>query len=409
MTPHRLLFIVREPYPTFRSDVASLFGKYLPRQGIYSDYVAEKEMEAEDIMPWGGGQALLCEGGTSPLRRQWRKLVQNIRQMAGASPSVYDAIQVRDLAITSFIALVIGRIRGLPVYFWMSFPMCDAQIQRARRSTMRDGRCFWFPMVQGLVGRSLLRCFVLKHADHVFVQSDHMRDRLVSSGVPTGKLTAVPMGADLEVLHREQAVDWNTAERNNRKVIVHLGILEASRSSEMLIDVMALVHKKIPEVELLCIGSCESPAYQALLERKIKAHGLGDAIRITGWVSQPEAWKLAGQADMGLCLIPCDPLYLGASPTKLIECLALGLPMVVNEHPEQRQVIDVSGAGYCVPWSASEIAEATIRILADTDAANEMRMRGPRYVEQHRSYDRIAAMVADRYRELLRKEPGVRH
>lgn len=401
MKPLRLLYIVREPYPSFRSDVVTLFGKYLPRLGIHSDYVAELEPEIHTVASWGGGRQLLCDGAGSPLVRQWRKAVHGIRLMIRASSSVYDAIQVRDMAITAFVALIIGRLRGIPVFFWMSFPMCDAQIQRAL-SKSRWGAGFWFPFLQGAIGRVLLNRVILKHVDHVFAQSDYMRKRLLDGGVPACNVTAVPMGVDMEAI----AQVWNGAQRQARQestqVIAHLGVLEAGRGSAILVEVLALVREQWPEARLLCIGSCESAAFQAVLDARIRSQGLEGAIHVTGWVPRAEAWRLAGEADVGLCLIPSGPLYDVASPTKLVECLALGLPMVVNEHPDQRQVIEGSGAGYVVEWSAREIAAAISRLLGDTKSRNAMSARGPEYVARNRSYEQIARMVADRYAGMLR-------
>jgi hypothetical protein len=37
-----------------------------------------------------------------------------------------------------------------------------------------------------------------------------------------------------------------------------------------------------------------------------------------------------------------------ASPTKLVEYMALGKAVVANDHPDQRMVLEQSGAGICV-------------------------------------------------------------
>jgi len=43
MTPTiRILFATAEPCPTFRVDVTTLFGKFLPRFGVTSDVIAER-------------------------------------------------------------------------------------------------------------------------------------------------------------------------------------------------------------------------------------------------------------------------------------------------------------------------------------------------------------------------------
>ena len=280
--------------------------------------------------------------------------------------------------------------------------MCDAQIQRALTKPRWSAE-FWFPFLQGTIGRALLNGIVLTHVDHVFAQSNHMRNRLLDAGVPAGSVTAVPMGVDMEVIAQFRNGAQRQARQESTRVIVHLGVLDSGRGSEILVDVLALVREQWPEARLLCIGSCESAAFQAVLEERITSRGLEDAIQVTGWVSQPDAWRLAGEADVGLCLIPTGPLYDVAAPTKLVECLALGLPMVVNEHPDQRQVIEESGAGHVVAWSAKEIAAAVCSLLGDANSRNEMSARGPEYVARYRSYEQISRTVADCYARMLRR------
>ena len=397
----RLLLVVREPYPTFRPDVSALFGKYLPRVGVLSDLVSERDLASVGSIPqWGGGAVLLCDADGGPLRRQWRKFFHAVRVLAAATCADYDAIQVRDLALTAVVALLVARVRGIPFFFWMSFPMCEAQIARARMLTMKAGSRFWFPFLQGILGRWALKSVVLRGADHVFVQSDRMRSEVVAAGVPVERVTAVPMGVDIEEILSMPSVPRECGDRDPM-MIVHLGVLEASRQSELLLDVLFLVRQKYPAAQLRCVGGAENPAYQAVFEEKVAALGLVGAVSVTGWVSQAHAWSLVRQAAVGVSLIPDSPIYVVASPTKLVECLALGVPMVVTEHPDQRQVIEESRAGLCVAMSQDALANAIGRILSDKNMANEMRKCGPDYVAGHRSYTKIGGNVAGVYQKVV--------
>lgn len=57
-TKIRLLYLTAENWPTFRADVAVLFGKYLPRVGVNADLVACRERDRARS-GWGGGAAFL--------------------------------------------------------------------------------------------------------------------------------------------------------------------------------------------------------------------------------------------------------------------------------------------------------------------------------------------------------------
>jgi glycosyltransferase involved in cell wall biosynthesis len=84
--------------------------------------------------------------------------------------------------------------------------------------------------------------------------------------------------------------------------------------------------------------------------------------------------------------------------------MALGRPVVCNDHPEQSQVIRESGAGLCVPWNASAFADALIQLLDHPESAEAMGSRGPSWVAAHRTYPEIAKDVAAVCHRLLKAE-----
>ncbi len=82
-----------------------------------------------------------------------------------------------------------------------------------------------------------------------------------------------------------------------------------------------------------------------------------------------------------------------ASPTKLVEYMAMGKAVVANTHPDQKLLIDESGCGYCVPWDEDAFADAVVKLMRAPELAQGMGERGRRYVIEHRSYGVIATTV----------------
>ena len=81
--------------------------------------------------------------------------------------------------------------------------------------------------------------------------------------------------------------------------------------------------------------------------------------------------------------------------------MALGKPVIANDHPEQTQVLDASGGGLHVPWDETRFAEAMIRLLTNPDLAAEMGRKGRAYVARHRCYSVIAEHVGEAYLSML--------
>jgi glycosyltransferase involved in cell wall biosynthesis len=77
--------------------------------------------------------------------------------------------------------------------------------------------------------------------------------------------------------------------------------------------------------------------------------------------------------------------------------MALEKPVVANDHPDQRLVIEESGGGYCVPWSEEAFADAVCLLLKDPDGAVQMGKRGSSYATEKRSYRYCGEELAKTY------------
>ena len=108
-------------------------------------------------------------------------------------------------------------------------------------------------------------------------------------------------------------------------------------------------------------------------------------------------------AEADVCASPFHPtpVLRSTSPTKLVEYMALGKAVVANDHPEQRRVIDDSGAGLCVPYEEQAFAAAIVTLLKNPEIARAMGERGRRYAMENRSYTVIADAVEKRLLDIV--------
>jgi len=398
--PVRLLQLVPEALPTFRADVATLFGKYLPRHGVHCDVVGK------------GSTAPFEEQGFASSRRasggaRWKAelsfLWLCLRALAGASRRSHDAVQVRDMVSIGLLALLFARIKGLPMVYWLSYLMSEGRIERgraelARRSGWRKWRAR-LVLAKGLAERWLLYRVLLPRADHVFVQSETMARLVAQRGVPLERISAVPMGVDMEAVARPGMRCWSGWD--GRPVVAYLGTLDRARCLERVLDALLLVRREMPGACLLLIGSAPKQEDVALLLAAARERGLDDAVQVTGWLPAAQAWQYLLGAQAAVSYVPRGVLYDASSPTKLLEYLALGMPCVGNDIPDQAAVLAASGAGWLAASTPQAMAEALLAILRDPQAARERAAAGPAYIEAARSYRVLGAALAARYRALV--------
>ena len=394
----RLLFLMRDPLPPLRADVALLFGRELPRLGVHSDLLGQwASGGAETDAVWPAGR-LFLQGSDQP---GWlAALLRPLQDLAFCwrLSDAHQLIQVRDKI---FGALMVRLLAGWrrPWTYWMSFPIAEGHAQRAREIGGRGPRAWAHALRARAAHHVFYRC-VAPHADHVFVQSEAMLAHMLANGVPRERLSAVPMGVDTQMLSAISPLTPRPAAWAGRRVIAYLGSLGRARDPEFLLRALRCLRQSEPQALLLLIGDAPSADERAWLRERIAASGLQDHVQLSGWLPQSEALRWLASSELAWSPIPRGPLFDVSSPTKLVEALGLGLPCVANDIPDQALVLAQSGAGLCVPLEPEAFAAASLRLLREPTTRAAMAARGPAWVRQHRDVAVLAAAVAAVYQGL---------
>jgi glycosyltransferase involved in cell wall biosynthesis len=400
-----MLFWAREDFPTFRVDIDVLFGRELMDRGHAIDLVMESGSaelapgphawhgRTVYVGPWSGNSL------TGRIARHWRTFWHDLKCLRLATRESYDAIQFRDKFLIAAIAVPVARFRKLRFFYWLSFPYPEDDLLRARTG---QSRLPWLLYLRGTLTAWLLYRWILPRADHVFVQSAQMQRDIAAHGVAFDSMSPVPMGIDLaDTPHREPP------ERTDRPLILgYLGMLNAERHIEMLVEMLGELRSMQFPARLLLIGDAQAPSDREALLQRARQLGVAEHLEITGFLPRIEALQRMREVQIALSPYYPTPMLMSTSPTKLIEYLALGVPVVASEHPEQRAILHDCRAGVTAPWHARHFARA-VRWLARLPAAAliEMGRRGRAWVEQHRTYAHIAADLERKYLELLTELP----
>ncbi len=397
--PLRFLFATAERHPTHRADVRVLFGKYLPAFGVETDLLAVSPAST-DTPPWGGGRTLVRQA-----RTRLGLLLADIGQQLSLFWRCfqgYDGLIVRDKPFLGLIGLTAARLARIPFVYWMSFPLPEAYLEISRDATVEWPRRI-YARIRGWAGFWTLHRLVAPHADHLFVQSPVMLEELIEGGLGHLRATPVPMGVDMEAMPESpEPAAALAGGSGNRRRAVYLGTLSRLRQHELelMIDAAKSVGRVLPDFELLVIGESETESEKGWLARYARAQGADRWVRFTGWRPYSEGLALASSCALGLSPFPRGPLFESASPTKAIEYLALGLPVVCNDQPDQARVVRESGGGLCVDLTVDAFAAAIRQLLEAPKQARAMGEAGRVWTRRNRDYRSLAANVADTLRTL---------
>lgn len=393
----KILQFIPDGFPTFRPDVTALFGRYLFELGVGVDLVANPT-DGKLPAQWPAGQVYLSEWGAGRVRRKLYSIANDLRCMA-RNFGDWDIIQVRDKPLIGALCLLKAKLAGRPFVFWMSFPISESAIRVAQTNRLRLGLLrYLFLMLQGSLSTAVLYRIVIPFSSHVFVQSDRMRDDVISRGGKRARLTPVPMGFDPERFH---VVPRAEPFRTEKRVIGYLGTCDRMRRIDFIFESFAKVMINWPDTQLLIVGDAQEEADKEWLRETARSLGIENNLVITGWLPPDEAQTLISQAEVCLAIMAPDPLLDSTTPTKLVEYLALGKPVVANDHPDHHVVTQATGSGICTPFDATAFAEAIESLLRDPTAARKMGEQGRKGIENLRSYPKIAEIVHNKYKEIL--------
>jgi glycosyltransferase involved in cell wall biosynthesis len=177
--------------------------------------------------------------------------------------------------------------------------------------------------------------------------------------------------------HREHPVVPNTTyvpdnppgPPDDRRV-VYVGHLSIARGAADMIELARQLHGEGIAVEL--IGAAD-PEIRPLL-RDAQREGV---LRWYGFVPNDRALRIAEGAMAGLALLHDEPNYRHSMPTKVIEYMARGIPVITTPNPPAIDIIGSSKAGLIVDFrQPAAAADAVRRLRADAELRVELGRRG---------------------------------
>lgn len=404
----KMLYVVREKFPTTRVDLTELFSTNMVSQGHSIDWVMQSSEEsnakietATDRERYIIGAAGAGAGVLGKVFNQCRGLIHDVKIWRAAKQGDYDFIQVRDKIFASLVAIVSAKAINKPFFYWMSYPYPENDLYRVEEfgHTMPMAHR-WFYWFRGQFTAWLLYSVILKRAQHIFVQSERMREDVAAQGINPSKMTPVPMGVNLALLNPSNVQPINDSRLNGRLPIVYVGTLTIIRKMDFLVHVFQKVQSELPQAVLVMVGSAVEKDMQQLSD-EVDRLGLGDHVIFTGELPMREAWGYIQCAKVCVSPFRPSPVLDSTSPTKIIEYLAWNRPVVANDHPDQSQVLLESGAGIVVPYKMEPFADAILELLKDEAKADRVAACGRAYVQKNRSYDAIARKVERIYTELV--------
>ena len=130
--------------------------------------------------------------------------------------------------------------------------------------------------------------------------------------------------------------------------------------------------------------------------------GLSKQVQYFGVLSRADAVSLQASASIGLVNFLPTPNSIHSLPIRMLECMALGLPLVYSNFPAFEKIAGASGAGISVdPTKPEQIANAIDRLIRNPELALRMGQAGMNAVRQQFNWNTERVKLLDLYQSIL--------
>jgi glycosyltransferase involved in cell wall biosynthesis len=239
-----------------------------------------------------------------------------------------------------------------------------------------DAHELWLEGIRGLK-RSRLNRFLVQRLESFLIRRT---DANIMAGVSSAELLSrmyhIPQLTVILNVPLYHTYERSTVLRDRlripaeEKILLFEGTIYVNRGIEECIQSL----KYLSQCSLVMLGFGPD-FYISDLKRLIEDEGLTHKVYFFGAVPHDEVTRTAMAADVGLVVLQNANLnYYYASPNKIFDFMAAGLPVVGSNFPDLKKFIEGYNMGVtCDPTSPREIADAINYILSDESRYNEMR------------------------------------
>jgi len=215
-------------------------------------------------------------------------------------------------------------------------------------------------------------------------------------------LEVVPNAADNYLMGR-LADNWNLPSwAEGRDLVIYAGTLGLIDDCRQILDMARLLQDDgVRQVEVVFIGDGQE---RVALENRVSQLGLMN-VHFLGKMSKIDAMRWLQRARCALFVCKDVPFLATASPNKLFDAFAAGVPVVQTTDGWIKDLLDAHKCGLTVPSGDAEaLANAVLRLARDRELANRLGENARRVAVE--LFDR--SVLAAKMRQILAEaaKPG---
>lgn len=234
--------------------------------------------------------------------------------------------------------------------------------------------------------------FLYSHSDRIVTLSPAMRDNIIGRGWPPDKVSTATYGIDPSVLRPDPAAGARIRTLmgwEGRHIVMYLGDHGHANHLEVILRAAQRLRQRSDLLFVLIGNGTE----KARLQRLAQAQGLAN-VQFHEPVPKRQAAACINSADLCLATLGDLPVFRTVIPTKLVDYLACGKPVLIGIRGQAQAIVEAAGAGLAfAPEDDRALARMIEELLADPVKREIFGRQGAAYAQTHFNADHQHAIL----------------
>jgi glycosyltransferase involved in cell wall biosynthesis len=304
----------------------------------------------------------------------------------------YGTVQVHNLPDFLVFAALGAKLSGVKVVLDLHDLMPEFFA-----SKFDSGMASW--PVRLVIWQEQLSC---RFADHVITVTEVWRRTLIERGVPAEKVSVVMNVADPRIFRRDGNGKRPSPNGHDFHLIYH-GTFTHRYGVDLIVRALERVRPTIPNIRVTLLGGGE---YRDELIRLTQELNLTEYVEISqALLPASELPALLQQADVGIVPNRSNIFTDGLLPTKLMEYVALGTPVIAARTPTITTYFDDQMVQFFTPDNVEDLSRCIIRLGQDPNRLRQLTQNADKFNQEY-SWNKVAENYVALIARLNNRKPA---
>lgn len=213
-------------------------------------------------------------------------------------------------------------------------------------------------------------------ADHVIIANDLWKERIVARSMPAGKCTALCNYPDPRIFRPPCQ-----KHRNGKFIILYPGSLNVHQGLDVALRSFARIADQIPDTEFHIYGEGPERTALGVLAKDL---GLDGRVQFHGVLPIREIADVMASSDLAVVPKRASSSFGNeAASTKIMEFMALGVPVIVSRTKIDSYYFDDSLVWFFESGNEDDLARSILQLRRDAGLRDLLTTNAAKYIRQN--------------------------